>query len=46
MKIKCIRIVALCMILTFLCIGAVLQYIKADKIPQANAILVMAQLNQ
>lgn len=46
MKIKSIRIVALCMILTFLCIGAVFQYINADKIPQTNAILVIASINE
>lgn len=42
MKIKSIRMIALCMIVSFLCIGAVFQYTVTDKLPHNNAILVMA----
>jgi len=45
MKIKSIRLVALCMIVTFLCIGAVFHYVVADKPPLSNAVLVMAYCN-
>ena len=45
MKIKSVRLFALCMIVALLCIGAVFQYTDADKTPRYNAVLVDLQIN-